>query len=223
MSCFDESGKLRVGDALFFESTFMMDRYPATYRRYAECVEDGACEYQNSIADADPSHIIELEIYHAVALCNWAGGRLPTVHESLRAARGDGTELPAWPWGDGAATCEGETHLPISACFVGETGLRNVAADEFPQSASPFGVQSQIGVRFFWTADHYYSGNLDSSDQVLVDYELTQDPDPEYKMYTALVGSELFNAHKVDMALHTGAYITTSAMTSVLCAYDPVR
>lgn len=122
---------------------FQIGRTPVTNRQYLEFVQ--ATKW------SPPSHwqpgarpFTEDEAAHPVtgvafadaeAYCEWRGGRLPTLIEWEKAARG--TDGRPYPWGDqfSAACCNGSE--------AGQNRLTPVTAHE--AGASPYGVLDMVG------------------------------------------------------------------------------
>lgn len=118
---------------------FRIDTTEVTAGRFRRCVADGACPaiYQR-LQDEWPAIALDLEAARAV--CRWAGGRLPTEAEWVRAA-GDGP----MPWGDAAATCD---RALAAGC---SDDLAPVGSA--PRGASPWGALDMAGSVWEWTED----------------------------------------------------------------------
>lgn len=93
--------------------------------------------------------VVDLDYYDALDYCRWAGLRLPTEEEWVRAARGDDTRV--WPWGD-----EFDKSL-VAFQDTRPVSLRRklLPVNTFPGNASPFGCVDMAGNVAEWTASPY--------------------------------------------------------------------
>ncbi len=113
-------------------SAFAIERRPVTQGQYAACVKAGGCEEPAEWAFFEPDEKAERPVVgvtwtQAGAYCRWAGRRLPTEAEWVRAARGTAGRL--YPWG------------PTDRVLRG--------------GATPEGVEDLIGSVKQWVADWY--------------------------------------------------------------------
>lgn len=127
---------------------FRIDKYEVTNAMYAEFVKakghrapddwkDG--KYETGTANLPVTGVTYED---AAAYAQWAGKRLPTEQEWIKAARG--TDARAYPWG-AAFTNE--------CSNTWETGLwRKTKVGSFPKGASPCGALDMSGNVFEWTA-----------------------------------------------------------------------
>jgi hypothetical protein len=83
----------------------------------------------------------------AASFCEWRDARLPTEAEWEYGARG--SENLLYPWGNEAAAAQAN----INDFFEGPTAVGN-----FPDSASPFGLQDMTGNVWEWVSDWYLAG-----------------------------------------------------------------
>jgi formylglycine-generating enzyme required for sulfatase activity len=146
-----------------FVDRFLIDKYEVSNAQFALCVQDGVCEtpyYQRSAtrqdyyANPDFSDYPRVAVswFEAQAYCQWAGGRLPTEAEWVRAARGDDKRV--YPWGDELPTCDLANTLDEKTghLCVGDTAR----VGSYPLGASPFGVMDLAGNVWEWNADWYH-------------------------------------------------------------------
>jgi formylglycine-generating enzyme required for sulfatase activity len=110
-ACWDAHGTLVRVPVAGGGAPFLVDWTEVTVADYAACVADGACTlagegsgcFGRSAAGAGmPVNCVDRP--QAEAWCAWAGRRLCTAEEHVRAARGPGGA--AYPWGEEPADCE---------------------------------------------------------------------------------------------------------------------
>jgi formylglycine-generating enzyme required for sulfatase activity len=144
-----------------FVSEVTIDRHEVTNRRYAECVQDGACtppllmsssrrqRYFNNPQFQDYP-VILVSWDQAAAFCRYDGGRLPTEAEWEKAARGDGPQERAYPWGNEKPTCK-RTNMGGPESCIGDTDRvgRRLSGQ------SPYGLLDMAGNVWEWVADWY--------------------------------------------------------------------
>jgi formylglycine-generating enzyme required for sulfatase activity len=134
---------------------FKIDRGEVTRAQYARCVAARKCAKPDQDLDKDAAlPVTNVNWFEARAYCRFAGGRLPSEAEWEKAARGsDGREFP---WGNELdcsranwGNFEGE-----GPC-AGKNPGHPVPPGQYPNGASPNGVQDMAGNVWEWTADKY--------------------------------------------------------------------
>lgn len=131
---------------------FRIDRFPVTNRRYARfCRATGYGVPEGWVGGAPAPECLDHPVVFvhredARAFAAWDGGRLPTVIEWEKAARGGDARL--FPWGhtfdrDACNHDRGTLQPPV--------GLTRV--DAHPRGASPYGVCDLVGNAAEWCED----------------------------------------------------------------------
>lgn len=156
-------------------SAYYIDRFPVSNRRYAVCIDAGACSTPEHASGVDSLSdttrgdypVQGLTWLQAEAFCEWDGRRLPTEAEWEKAGRGPAPGSTAYPWGD-EYSC---AHLDIPPC--GGAGLRSDGLisdpiDGLPTTASYYGVEMLLGGGEEWVGD-WYLYNYYSDDASLTD------------------------------------------------------
>ena len=146
--------------------TFYIDRAEVTHAQFDNCVKAGVCRrYRlryNKNLDTDDLPEIDLSPVDAARYCRWAGKRLPTEAEWVRAARGD-EDQRAYPWGvdSPAGRANFVNAPPLSKGGRTWRFLFPVCSHELGNS--PFGLCDMAGNASEWTiaAGHAESGALD--------------------------------------------------------------
>lgn len=147
-----EAGTRWEPETAIYISSFYIDVYPVTYRRYQQCVDAGACPAPSgTYSRADDPAYLDYPVQGVSALdgeafCAWDGGRrLPTAAEWEKAARGPAPRTNDYPWGEeldcSIVNTGGE---PCRATDAGGPGTTLFASDPYdafpPTSASYYGV-----------------------------------------------------------------------------------
>lgn len=122
---------------------FWIDQTEITSKQYELCVNDGVCDHRG-IGDYGDNPVMGLSGNWVQDYCTWAGARMPTRDEWLRAATGiDGR---AWPWGD----LWDSSKANIILNYNGE-GIMPVGS--YPNGASPYGALDMAGSVTEWVLD----------------------------------------------------------------------
>lgn len=173
-----QPARVRVG-------AFDVDRREVTVGDYRRCVAAGACQaidFTQSFCGTllgetkDPSALpLPCATYtHAAAYCGWAGMRLPTEAEWIRAGRGE--TMAAYPWGDTFSSADGPLRgnfgekpgvgfpgystVPDGAPWRSD-GVRGLTVGcSFPAGSSPFGVCDLSGSLAEWVRTEGAGGDV---------------------------------------------------------------
>lgn len=146
---------------------FLLDRCEVTVRRWAACVQAGACEPPSKTDEEGLLNwgLVEVERHpingvtwaQASAYCASLGKRLPTGAEWERAARGGDGRL--YPWGDQEPSCElAHSWTPAEGEGCGEGTTDEVGRR--PAGASPCGALDMSGNVWEWVQDSAPAGHI---------------------------------------------------------------
>lgn len=132
-------------------SSYYIDRYEVTNRRYAGCVESGRCrkgtEADNGNLNKARQPVLGVNWKDAEAFCRFRGRRLPTEAEWEKAARGSDGRLYPWGFIMDQRRANGSSKIDGFA-FSSPVG-------SFPEGAGPYGVMDMAGNAKEWVADWY--------------------------------------------------------------------
>lgn len=127
---------------------FQLSRTHITNAQYAQFIDASGHPapghwLDGQIPEGLAEHPITYVDWHdAQSFCQWAGGRLPTEAEWDKAARGEDARL--WPWGNQPPDAK--------RCNFDKNILTTSPVQQFPQSASPYGVLDMAGNAWEWTS-----------------------------------------------------------------------
>ena len=153
---------------------FTMDVRPVTNHEFAEFVKDTGVErppWMFRPGFGEPEQPVVGVTYDlACRYARWAGKRLPTESEWVRAARGD--DGRAYPWGDSnpdaarAHFAQPATGAPSDV----ESGLHRL------EGAGPYGHRELVGNVWEWCEGAVLRGGFWGSNEVTIDVRLPADP-----------------------------------------------
>lgn len=132
---------------------FAIDAHEITWSRWRECVDAKACP---PLPSGDPGQAVSgATLDEARAFCRWAGGRLPSDAEWLRAAIG--AKETRYPWGDPDALCLRAAFALDGRCARGAVGPDTAGAR--PWGATPSGVHDLAGNVAEWVEGEAPTGH----------------------------------------------------------------
>ncbi len=151
-------------DALrtIYLDTYAIDKYEVTNAQYAACVRDGPCLAPNPFSAmpppefGDPAYanhpVSYVSWFDANTYCTWAGKRLPTEAEWVKAARGR-ADARIYPWGDEPPDCTRAGLIrndsgKLVPCVPGSQPVGS-----HPAGASPYGAMDMCGSVGEWVND----------------------------------------------------------------------
>lgn len=154
-----------------YVSAFYIDRYPATNRRYRECVEAGPCVLPADAGAAglvtdgmhDEYPVIGLTWDQTQTFCAWDDRRLVTEAEWEKSARGPTPRDNDWPWDGAEFRCD---LFPVDEC--GATfSFPLDPITSLPGARSYYGVDLLIGGGYEWVSDWYDPAYYQSTDSLI--------------------------------------------------------
>ena len=150
--------------------SFLLDLQPVTNADFLRYVQERgavapAWMHKRGFSDPDQP-VVGVTLAEARAYARWAGKRLPTEAEWLRAARGDSTR--PFPWGDAPPH-------PAHACFgLGATGAPDPVSETRPHGQGPFGHQNLSGNVWEWCHEGVLKGGFWGAERVTLDDRLEE-------------------------------------------------
>jgi formylglycine-generating enzyme required for sulfatase activity len=147
------------GEQTMSLATFYIARFPITHAQADVFYQStlarrmGWDKERGSVEHEPPDRPEQFAWWNeAEAPAHWLGGRLPTVAEWEKAARG--TDGRLYPWGNEWNPAAGNFGTP--ECRKGDDPDKRkgmvTAVDAYPEGASPYGVMDMVGNLAEWTA-----------------------------------------------------------------------
>jgi len=139
-------------------SSFEIDRFEITNRKYRACVEAGCCsapQYDGSYTGREPYYgnpeyddypVIFVNWNQAMEYCSGLGKALPTEAQWEKAARGE--DGRTYPWGESSPT---STNANFNSPIDGDTDR----VGSRPAGDSPYGLSDMAGNVWEWVKDWY--------------------------------------------------------------------
>ena len=144
--------------------SFYIDKTEVTNGAYKKCVDAGACAlpvyttFSGNPYFGDPYYndypVVFMTWGRAAAYCDWAGKRLPTEAEWVKAARGD-DDTRIYPWGDQDPDCSLLNYQDPTGYCVGDSTIYVNKVGSYPFGASPYGVLDMAGNVSEWVNDWF--------------------------------------------------------------------
>lgn len=128
--------------------SFKISKHPITKKQYQECEKARICKAPKveecsdaalaraSFRGDDDSVAVCVGRENAQTYCKWAGGRLPTLAEWLRAARGPSVQK--YPWGNQHASCAQHPKSVDAEPRYGGSGNENPSTEGCDSSQGAF-------------------------------------------------------------------------------------
>lgn len=156
-------GKIRATEKT---ESFKISKHPVTKKQYKDCQKAGVCkepkldecsdpDLAKSVMDGDPGNVaVCVGKDNAEAFCKWVGGRLPTLAEWMRAARG--SNVQEYPWGSTKPDCSKHprsmTRLGVKfsgyeaaiAAGCSKSDADGFATRKHPSGASSYGLEDAL-------------------------------------------------------------------------------
>jgi len=154
---------------------FRLDQRPVTNAEYARYVkETGAPRpaWLHRPGFGEPEQpVVGVSLAEAQAFAKWAGKRLPTEREWLRAARG--ADDRTYPWGEPQADAS-RAHFGRQSTGA-PAPVENLS--DRRAGAAPFGHLEIVGNVWEWCQGAVLRGGFWGSDDVRIDVRLVEKPD----------------------------------------------
>lgn len=138
-------------------STYAIDRYPVTNRRYRQCRTAGACtrtltaDSEASLADPAKARFAARAPWEAAReFCEWDGRRLATQAQLEKAARGPAPRAERYPW-DGPYRCD---YVLINSC-PGWMAQEEAEVGANPNADGWYGIADVVSTRRQWAFDWF--------------------------------------------------------------------
>ena len=152
-------------DSTMFLPGYFIDKYPVTNDQFSKYIQatgirteaerDGSPDNWRKHAGSGKEHhpVVCVSKNDALSYCQWAGKRLPTADEWIKACRGKSGRI--YPWGDS---------YDVSKCNTAETmiGWETTPVDKYPDGVSEYGCYDMVG-----NVDEF-TGSIDKDGNVII-------------------------------------------------------
>lgn len=142
--------------------TFYIARFPITHAQADQFFASEHARWRklSRFRIGHPHDLPEMpeQIYWplADAMAHWCGGRLPTVVEWEKAARGSDGRW--YPWGNTWDATKGNFGPDYRPAYSRQHALGRTVVDAYPTGSSPYGLLDMLGNLSEWTMTRYHGG-----------------------------------------------------------------
>ena len=184
------AGKFTVGEKgkqkeVYLDS-FYIDLFEVTneqYKRFVRATRSMSSYYATNTAfNGSDQPVVGVSWFDAQSYCTWAGLRLPTEAEWVKAARG--SDNRRYPWGHKKEEANAN-HGYDESNHKGDSKdgyFFTSPVGSYPEGASPYGVMDMSGNVEEWVADGFARSFPDSLSRLHPQHPVPEEPSPTLRV-----------------------------------------